>query len=194
MPSHLNRMEVDVGEHSIALNAELLQKNDQRLERVETQDLILDPDEHRHCKVEDEILVSLEQEYFPDLVEEAELDDSRIKRSDEPRAVHFNLDMLALQMIGNLTVCILKQKICDSQCAAQIRQLVLAAIELIVQVVWNKALDESLKKGVDAGQVELRFLLISDLAYPIAETLNRPRRRKSRWIQNIPFLRVLSSW
>ena len=59
MPSDLDGVEVDVGEHGVALNAELLEEHDQRLERVKSQELVFDPDKHRHGKIEDEVLVAL---------------------------------------------------------------------------------------------------------------------------------------
>ena len=79
-------------------------------------------------------------------------------------------------MSGDVPVRVLKQKICDSKSAAQVWQLVLPAIELVMQVVWNKALDESFEEGVYAGQVKLGFLLVGDLPHPVAEILDRPRR------------------
>ena len=79
-------------------------------------------------------------------------------------------------MSGDVPVRVLKQEIGDSQRAAQVWQLVLPTIELIMQVVWNEALDKSLEEGVYAGQVKLGFLLVGDLPYPVAETLDRLRR------------------
>ena len=59
MPSDLDGVEVDVGEHGVALDAELLEEHDQRLERVQSQEIFLDPNEHRYRKIEDEVLVAL---------------------------------------------------------------------------------------------------------------------------------------
>ena len=89
-------------------------------------------------------------------------------------------------MSGDVPVRILKQKICDSQRAAQVWQLVLPAIELIMQVVWNEALDESLEECVYAGQVKLGFLLVGDLPHSVTEILDRSRR----WLEKGLVLRT----
>ena len=53
-------------------------------------------------------------------------------------------------MGGDLSICILKQKISDSQRTAQIWQLVLSSVELIVQIVGYEAFYEAFEECINA--------------------------------------------
>ena len=177
VPPHLQRVEVDVSQERVRLNLDGLEVDDELLEGLEAEDLGLEADQDPDCEVEDEVFVSLEEKDLPQLVQEAELDNARVERGDQPRRVHLDRNVLPSQVVADLFVCVRQEQVRQAQAAREVGQLLIAAVEFVVQVVWNEALDEALEEGVDAGQVERGARLVGrglDLPELVAEVLYRP--------------------
>lgn len=66
-------------------------------------------DHNSNCKVENHEFVALEEENLPDFVEQAKLDDARIKRHDPLRSVHLNDNLPFFQVLVQLLVLVREQ-------------------------------------------------------------------------------------
>ena len=57
-------------------------------------------------------------------------------------------------MGGDFLLRVHKQKICETQATAQVWKLLVSAVELVMQIVWNEAFYETLKESIDARRVK----------------------------------------
>lgn len=71
MPSDLNRMEVNICEHGIALNRDPLKIENEELEWVTFQNFIFQSNQQGNCEIKDEVFVSLEEKDLPHFIQQA---------------------------------------------------------------------------------------------------------------------------